>query len=147
MSRLESSLPLLAAKIRESDERGQRRVAIAVASWATGVAHLDDVTERRSALALLRRGQIDQILLDELFQFVEQLDEAAWSIHDAVAAGKASRDDYVAAFGRARAAAAVLFACDSNSASAALESTYEASVVVSEVDTLRLVVEDALGVS
>ncbi len=144
MNRLETCAPELASKLRGADQKRQRLAAVAAASWAAGVAHLDQASVL-NAIDLLREGTHEQVDRDDLARLVEELDEVAWSVQDAVEAGSASGDDYLTAVGRARAAASVLFAAESDAEVAGLEATYEASVVVADGSVLFAIVDTALA--
>lgn len=144
MNRLESSAPALASRLQGAEQQSQRSVAVAAASWAAGVAHLDQASVI-NAIDLLRQGFHERVARNDLAELVEELDDVAWLVQDAVEAGSASSADYLTAFGRARAAAAVLFAAEPDSEVAALEATYEASVVLADNSALFAAVEAALG--
>lgn len=143
MSRLDSSAPSLAQRLRSVDEPTQRTAATAAAAWAAVAAELDQAAVT-TAVELLQRSEHLRIQQGELVTLVEELDGAAWSLRESEDDGISSQEAYVAAFGRARAVAAVLFAADPDSEVAALEATYEASVVAGDSSTLVAHVQAAL---
>jgi hypothetical protein len=81
---------------------------------------------------------------DQLASLVDELDEIAWSIQEAVDEGS-SGTEYLSAFGRARAVAAVLYATDPDPEIAALEAVYEAGSATADDLAVIAVVEEALG--
>jgi len=144
MNRLETRAPELASKLRSADQQRQRSAAVAAASWAVGVAGIDQA-DAATAVRLLSEGAHGQVDRNSLARLVEELDEVAWSVQDAVETGSGSDADYLVAFGQARAVASVLFAAEPDAELAALEAIYEASVVTSDSSTLFVAVEAALA--
>lgn len=144
MYRLENSASELAARLRDAPPAVQRSAARVAASWAIEVARVDQPTVE-DALNRLARQEDASALRDLLGVLVQELDEVAWSLQDAADVGSASVEDYLLAFGRARAVNAVLFACDPKPEAAALEATYEASVVAADDGPLLAAVEDCLS--
>jgi hypothetical protein len=144
MNRLDTSSPLLAARLRNADRRSQRQAAIAAAALAARVAQLDQASVRQ-ALDLLDQHALDQVPRDQLASLVDELDEIAWSIQEAEDEGSSAGAEYLSAFGRARAAAAVLFAADPDPEIAALEAVYEAGSATADDSAVIAVVEEALG--
>jgi hypothetical protein len=55
-----------------------------------------------------------------------------------------AKEEYVAAFGRARAAAAVWFAFDEDAQTAATESVYEANAALGSMESVRHMVEESI---
>lgn len=75
MSRLDSSAPSLAQRLRSVDEPTQRTAATAAAAWAAVAAELDQPVVT-TAVALLQRGEHLRVQRGELVTLVEELDEA-----------------------------------------------------------------------
>jgi hypothetical protein len=143
MNRLDSAWPVVASRLRQADTPRQRAVAIAASKWAVATSGLDEWVVG-DVLRQLDGGSVSSTRRSDLDDLVILLDEAAWLVQDAVDEGSANIDDYLVAFGKARAAAAVQFACDPDSALASLEAVYEASVVVSNNESLLAVVTEQL---
>lgn len=142
MNRLDSSSPLTAERLRNAGRDAQRHAAVSAAALVARVADLGQAVVGQ-ALELLNQGALDDVPRDQLAALVEELDEIAWSIQEAEE-GNAS-DDYMAAFGRARAAAAVLFAADTDAETAALEAVYEAGSVAFDDAAVEAAVDHALN--
>jgi len=66
-------------------------------------------------------------------------------VQDKAEAGEVTRQAYLAAFAKARAAAPVGFALDSDALNAALESVHETQAAVADLEVVREVVSAALG--
>ena len=143
MDRLETVLPELAARRVASSAVQQRRCSTAAAEWAIRLVGVDNDFVR-SALVLLSNGADSDVNLGDLARLVEELDEQAWSVQDAVEEGGAAPEDYLAAFGRARAVAAVYFAAHADPKSAALGAVYEASAVIPNPISLFVAIESVL---
>ena len=144
MERLDTSFPNLATRITAAGAERQRRAAFLAAQWAVAVSGLDD-DDVRSGLLMLGRGEGSEVDVTSLEVAVERLDEHAWSIQDAVDEGDAQPEEYLVAFGQARAAGSVFFAADADPLRAALEAVYEASVVVPDPSPLLAIIESELS--
>lgn len=115
-------------------------VDLAVARTGVSAPPLD------AALAALQEGRFgDSADRVAVLQLADELDEIAWDLQERSEAGTATPEAYMAAFGRARAVAAVGFALDADALAAALEAVYEAQAAVADLDAIRAVVGSALA--
>jgi len=103
-------------------------VRLAAAERVLAEGRYGEVPERRAVLDL-----------------VDELDEVAWDIQARVEAGTALEADYLRAFERARAAAALGFAFEVDSRVAGRQALYEAYHAIHDPDSLRDVVTAAIG--
>jgi hypothetical protein len=116
--------------------------AVHLAVTRTGLA----APPLNAALAALREGRFgDSTERSAVLRLADELDEIAWDLQERSDAGTGSRDAYLAAFGRARAAAAVGFALDADTLMAALEAVYEAQAAVGDLGAIRAAVGPALA--
>ena len=93
---------------------------------------LDAIRQRRFGVSSLR------INIDALEQ---QLDEVAWDIQDRIVSGDTSEAEYLRAFAKARAVAAIGLALD-GTLSASFDSLYEAYYAIDNRDEYMAVVAD-----
>jgi hypothetical protein len=137
--------PGLAALIDNADDLARRRAVAACYRLALERTSLSDprLDTAEEALAEERYGAGSA--LADVLRLVEELDEAAWDIQDLVEVGAAAEADYLRAFERARAAAAVGAAFDADSRSAGRKALYEAYFAIQDPIALRLAVTTALG--
>lgn len=133
--RLDSIRPVLAEAIRHADRDAQRSAAIGAAEAAVLAAGVDEplITE---AFRSLRAGAMGEVAGgQELRQLADHLDGVALRMDDSSEAGAQQYPHgYVEAFRRARAAQAVVHACDADPRTAALEGVYEALAAFDEND-------------
>lgn len=134
-SRLDSIHPLLADAIRRADSTVQRSAAIEAAGAAVRAARVDEplITE---ALRSLRAGPVEGVVGGQgLRQLADHLDDVALRMGDPSEAGALQYPPgYVEAFRRARAAQAVVYACNDDPRTAALEGVYEALAAFDDND-------------
>lgn len=121
----------LAGRVLSATEQHQRDLAVAAAVAAVRAARLskplleetvDDLVNQRYGGPL--RDEVERLELD--------LDERAWTLQDQIASGAAKRSEYDEAFRRARAAAAMKMALDTNARTAVSEAVFEASHAVND---------------
>jgi hypothetical protein len=138
--RLSTVAPDLADWLRRQPPERLRKAAVDAALLAGAQTQLTD-PRLDAALTALRGGALGATAerLD-VQQLTHELDVVAWTIQETATAGAASRQAYSAAFRRARAAAAVGCALESDALSAALEGVYEAQAAVEDLDAMRTVV-------
>ena len=74
--------------------------------------------------------------LSQVLALTEELDEIAWDVRSNLRQ-RAAQQAYLAAFARARAAAAVRFALEPDALCAALESVYEAQAATADLQAVR----------
>jgi hypothetical protein len=121
-----------------------RRAAADAASLAVQQLRLAD-PRLDAALASLREGKFgDSGERSAVQQLTRELDAIGWEAQKTAEECNSSMQPYYAAFARARAAASVKWALDSNPLNAALEAVYEAQAAVADLQALRTVVETAL---
>jgi aminopeptidase N len=130
--RLDAIARDLAEQLEREPVPRLRRVAERVALAALGEVPVEDdrVDRAVAALRAARFGETSERAA--LKALVDELDEAAWNMQDEVEAGQADQADYLAAFGRARAAMALWFALDGDPLEAAMEAAYEAEAATDE---------------
>lgn len=144
ISRLSNVAPDLAARLQGQT---RERLRIAAATAAGLAAERARVTDQRlgAALTALRNDRFgDTAERSGVQRLTSELDEIAWDAQEKAEAGTVSRDAYLAAFRRARAAASVGFALDCDALNAALEAIYEAQAAVGDVNAVRAAVNAAL---
>lgn len=126
------------------DDTARRRAVLASVRLALDVTSLRDdrLTDAESALAAGRYG--DGVERANVLRLVEELDETAWNLQDLAEAGGVRQEEYLSAFARARAAAAVGYAFEMDSRLAATVSLYEAHHAIQDLSALRAVVGAAI---
>ncbi len=141
---LKKVAPDLVDLLEHADDAARRRGATAAVELALQRTDLQgaQVTEARSALAAGRVGDIPERSAVEAL--TEELDDAAWNIQDQVESGAAPQERYLAAFAKARAAAALAFAFEPDPLDGAFEVVYEANFAVGDLEDLRAVVTAAV---
>jgi hypothetical protein len=98
-----------------------------------------------AALAALRDGKYGDTYERSAVQHLTgELDVIAWETQKSAEEANSSMQPYYAAFVRARAAASVKCALDSDALNAALEAVYEAQAAVNDLTIIRTVVDAAL---
>lgn len=137
-TRLDSVDQQLSARLGEASVERQRAAAASAALLAVSSAGVtgDIVEDARVAIANGLTGPQHQRRLHEL---VAALDERAFGLQDD------QPDEYLAVFSRARAAAALACALDSDPRIAALEGVYEAQAAVDEPERIIEVARSALA--
>lgn len=144
-SRLTAVAPDLVEALTHQSVAALQVVAKTVADWVVDRAGLVD-PRVDAGLAALRQGNLGPSTeRSELQLLVVQLDEQAWDIQDQLDAGSATDEEYLAAFGLARAGSAIWYALDNDALQAALESVYEAQAASGELEILRELVFSVLG--
>jgi len=144
MARLSMVSPELAARLQSTvEERALRRAARAAAAVVVERAGLvDDRVDR--AIEILSAGATDPEVRKVLEGYSEGLDERAWDLMDARSDDRGSEEEYLVAFGRARAASAAVWALEADPVMAALEATYEAHCAFSDGSGVLTAVAAAL---
>jgi hypothetical protein len=144
ISRLSSVAPDLVARLEQLLPDPLRRAAASAAILAVERTQLAD-QRLDAALAALHDGRFgDTAERSGVQHLTDELDQIAWDAQEKADSGLVSRQTYSAAFRRARAAASVGFALDSDALNAALEAVYEAKAAVADLDLVRSVVGAAL---
>ena len=128
----------LSALLERAEDAARRRAVLAGVELAVRVTQLHD--ERvATALGVLRAeadaGQPEESRI--MTQFAEELDEEAWDLQQRVDQGLLPTSKYEEAFRKARAAAAVGFAFEDDSRTAAEEALYEAHHAIQDLARLR----------
>jgi hypothetical protein len=122
-----------------------RRTAADVARLAVQRTRLVD-PRIDSALAALHDGNFgDSDARSAVQQLTKELDVIAWDLQKVAEESRGSMQPYHAAFARARAAASVKCALNSDPLSAALEAVYEAQAAVSDLEAIRIVIDISLA--
>lgn len=139
VSRLEGLWPDVAAEVQVLDSTAGSRLGRLAADFAVGAAGSRD-SNFRDVVEDFRAGTVDDQATRWLASFVEQLDQTAWDLQERVDASDAERDDYIRAFGMARAASALSYAIAGDVA----EAIYEASATVDDPRPLLALIEESL---
>ena len=130
-SRLETLSADLATKLRRASAIKQRRASVAACEMAIAGAMVEHPLVFE-ALRQLRNGHVftphEKAAIDAL---AAQLDEEYFDLQEAAESDKATTDDYLRAFARARAVAALSFA-GSGATDATDESIYEAAAATGD---------------
>jgi hypothetical protein len=144
VSRLSTIAPDLVTSLEGQQPEGLRRVALVVAVLAVRRTRLSDL-RLEAALTALREGRVGETRERTGVEcLVQELDEIAWDVREKADAGDGSRESYVFAFRRARAAAAVGFALEADALDAALEAIYEAQAAVKDLEAVQSAAVNAL---
>jgi hypothetical protein len=124
--RLSTIAPDLVEQLEREPEPRLRALTEGVVDAALRATDVQDEAVER-ALEALRAGRYgDSAERDAAKRLADELDEVAWDLQERVDAGEADQEDYLAAFRRARAVAALWFALDEDPPTAAMEAAYEA---------------------
>ncbi|WP_203338306.1 hypothetical protein [Nocardioides limicola] len=142
MSRLQSIAPEVAQRLSEAAPNARQRVALVAAQFAVSTSGLSDPEVLRQFSAVGSGEALGPDAQRRLANVVETLDYAAWQIQDQVDAGTASANDYLQAFGRARAAASVAYAA----AGDAMEASCEAAATTDDPGPLWTLVDAELSI-
>jgi hypothetical protein len=143
--RLSSVAPELVDDLLRLDPVQSERIALAVVDWILEEVRVED-PRLTAALSVLRGGRVDSETRSRLQELVEELDERAWDIQDALAGSQfQDESDYTEAFARARAVNAVWYALGGPSAEMTVECAYEAQAAEGDLEGLRNVVSHVLG--
>ena len=126
----------LAIRLLGAAEPLQRDAAIAAVVAAIRGARLSRPVLEESMDDLVRR-RYGGPARGEVERLEQDLDDRAWEIQSAGAAGEPPSRDYLEAFRRARAAGAVKMALDTNARTAVAETVYEAAQAVDNRDRLQ----------
>jgi hypothetical protein len=141
-TRLDGSAPVRADALRRANDATRRRVAFAACETAVADAGIDD--ERvRDGLDCARVGaEMSPAAARDVETLVGELDEIAWHVYEDE---RSSEAEYLRAFRRARAAAAVAAALRPDALAASLDAVYEASFGVEDERSVWRAVARALG--
>lgn len=144
MSRLSTIADDLAELLSRQSIARLRGVAAAAARLAVERTQLAD-PRLDAALAAIRDGDPAAVAeLSQVLALTEELDEIAWDVQEQFETGVRPEQAYLAAFARARAAAAVRFALEPDALCAALESVYEAQAATADLQAVRAAVATVL---
>ena len=131
MNRLHTLSSDLVVKLRRASTAKQRAAGVAAGELAVAKAKVEHPLVAE-ALRQLRAGHVftprEKAEVDAL---VAQLDEEYFNLQDAADAGRADANDYLRAFAKARAIAALSFA-GSDAPEAAADSIYEAAAAMGD---------------
>ncbi|MGH3799087.1 MAG: hypothetical protein ACRDTD_02960 [Pseudonocardiaceae bacterium] len=141
---LKKVAPDIVDLLEQADDAARRRAATAAVELALQRIDLraPQVADAKAALAAGRLGDTPERTAVEAL--TEELDEAAWDLQEQVESGLESQELYLAAFAKARAAAALAFAFEPNPLDAAFEVIYEANFAVQDLEDLKAVVTAAI---
>jgi hypothetical protein len=143
-TRLEILSRDLAQRLKESPTNKQREAGLAAYEFAVSHASLEYPLVH-DALAKLRNRESlasdEEAAIDALFK---RVDEESLALGEAVESGQSTRDDYDAAFARARAMAAVSFASGTDPFLSSAEAIYEASFTAEDKNELLGLIESLL---
>jgi hypothetical protein len=137
--------PDLVEALSNADIAAQRRAAVAAATLALQrTGQIDDPTVA-AALTLPENGTASTENIAAVNQLTERLDEHAWELQEQTSSGDKSEQDYLTAFTRARAVAALGYALAPDIATAVGDALYEAHHATQDIDALRDVVRAAIA--
>jgi len=125
--------PELATRLLGAAEPLKRDIAIAAAVAAMRATRLSRPLLEEIVEDLIHQ-HYDGPRRDEVQRLEHDLDERAWALQEQMQSGGAQRTEYLQAFRRARAAAAMKMALDANARTAVTEAVYEASHAVGDPD-------------
>jgi hypothetical protein len=135
--RLSSIAPDLVATLERQRPRRLRLVAASAVGLAVERVRLAD-PQLEAALGALREGRFGNTNeRTGVVRLAQELDEMAWAEQDKAEAGDGSRETYVIIFRKARAAAAVGFALETDALTGTLEAVYEAQAAVKDLEAVR----------
>jgi hypothetical protein len=138
--------PDLIEALKAADDSQRHRAAVAAARFALARNNLLEDPTVTKALRALTDGSVgDKAVREAVSRLAEQFDENAWTIQEQVESGQREQQEYLVAFARARAAAALSFALDPDAHRAACEALYEAYHATHDLDALREEARAALG--
>jgi hypothetical protein len=145
MSRLNLVSAELAATVAAGTDAQLRRAILAGARLAAARTHLSDprADQAMSALADGVTGSPEE--RGAIQRLTEELDNVAFDLQDQMETGEATHEQYEEAFLRARAASALDFAFEEDTAHAASESLYEAYHAIDDLPALLKVVDEAFA--
>ncbi len=135
----------LAALIDGADDISRRRAVAACCRLALDRTLLTDPRLDAAESALAEGQYGDGLERAGVLVLVEELDEIAWDIQDLVQMGSAADADYLRAFEKARAAAAVGAAFEVDSRLAGRQALYEAFYAINDSIAFRRAVMAAIG--
>jgi len=131
MSRLETLSSDLASRLRRASKAKRHAVAVAASALAVAKARVEHPVVDE-ALRQVRGGHVfTSRVKASIDALAAQLDEEYFELQEAAEADKLPADDYLRAFARARAVAALSFA-GSDASGAADDSIYEAAAAVGD---------------
>jgi hypothetical protein len=142
--RLDSEAPDLAERLRSAGNAGLRAVADKIAAAAVAAMKVSDPRIDAGLHAAAARDWGNTAVRADLEKLTEELDEIAWDIQEQAEEGTATEAEYETAFRRARAVAALCFSLESDAATAASESVYEAWHALDNPDVVRDLIDEAL---
>jgi hypothetical protein len=146
MNRLETLSLDLAAELRRATPAKQRAAVLAACDFAISRAGVEE-PDAKTMLCQLQAGkEIRPQQRKQIDALVSDLDDEYFHLQEAAEQGQASEQAYLRQFAKARAVAALSFACNEDSYEAATEGIYEAaiSVIVEDKSELLAVVEAVL---
>ncbi|MEV6873327.1 hypothetical protein [Amycolatopsis sp. NPDC051128] len=123
--------PELVEMLGAASVEQRRQIVERICKLAVERTGLSDQVVIDATNGLRHIGKVDPSIRDEVGALTQQLDERAWDIQEAVEIGSATEDEYLTAFAKARAVAAVGFALE-DSLSATLNAVYEAYYAIGD---------------
>jgi len=135
----------LLEELTKADESHLRGVAVAVCNLAVQRSGLKSPVVNEAMQYLLRWQAVPAGIQADLEDLVDQLDAKYFDAKDAAEAAGEGDENWHRAFHKARAAAAVLFACNEDPVRAAAESAFEANAAAhDDTAALRKVISESL---
>jgi hypothetical protein len=136
MTGLEELSPNLAGKLQRASAAKQRAASLAACEFAIAHAKIEHPLVDKALKNLRAAGILLPGEKAELDALAAQLDEDYFDLQEAAEEGRASTEDYLAAFAKARAVAALSCAGDENALRAATEAIYEAAATTDDKEGL-----------
>jgi hypothetical protein len=128
--------------VQSATDDARRKFARACAQLAVERAFAGDSSNDKAVLRqALATKPPAPVVAGSVEKIVDQLDEVGFDLNEKAEAGKATLEEYQAAYNKARAANAVWYVLQEDSLLAASESAYEAGVAVGEDAIARLAKE------
>ena len=143
---LELLSPDLVAKLRLASPDKQRAAALVSCEFAISHARVEHPLVEEA----LRELHVGTVLIPQrkakIDALASQIDEEYFDLQEAAQEGRASKEEYLQMFAKARAVAALSFACTEDAFQAATEAIYEAAATIGDTNKRELfaLVESAL---
>ncbi len=138
--------PDLSEALSRSSDACLRRVAAAVCKLAVERSGLDAPQVQEVLRLLESNNTVPDDLTTRLKSLAEELDDRYLDLYGEAPEGSSGDEGWLSAFRKAKAAAALVFACEPNASFAATESAVEANEAIGDdIATLRRTIRTVLA--
>jgi hypothetical protein len=144
MTRLEALLPELAEKLRQASAARQRAASTAACEFAISHAKVEHPLVEKALEKVRKADVLSPKEKTDIDALVTQFDEEYFAAQEAAEEGRASPDESVRLFGRARAVAALSFAGNGDAFETATEAIYEAAATTDDKEELTALIQTVL---